>query len=174
MQSLRRTLVVAAALAAPQLLTAQASGIRKEFVAQMSRAEQNLVALANAVPQDKLGWRPPGVRSFTEVFMHVIIENLDIPPLFGAAKSTISLPANAEKSVTTKAQVVDLLTKSFAYAKQAVAAVPDAQLNDMASYFGTPMTKRGIMLELSGHGLEHMGQLVAYARMNGIKPPWSQ
>ena len=67
-----------------------------------------------------------------------------------------------------------MLTKSFAYAKQSMMAVPDAQMEAMASYFGTQMTKRAILIALAAHGNEHLGQLIAYARMNGVVPPWSK
>lgn len=176
-----RMMVAAALMALPSLgagqgaSSANATGVKKDVLMQIEDAEKKLVGLANAIPPAKFGWRPaPGVRSFSEVLIHVAMENLEIPPMAGAAASTTKAAADAEKTVTDKAAVVALLTKSFAYAKQSVMAAPDAQMDANASYFGTNMSKRGILIALAIHGHEHLGQLIAYARMNAIVPPWSQ
>ena len=149
------------------------SGLKKDIIFQIDDAQSKLLALANAIPAAKFAWRPtPDVRSVSEVLIHVADENMAIPVQAGATASTAKMPADAEKSVTEKAAVIDLLTKSFAYAKQALLAVPDAQMDAASSYFGTPMSRRGIYFALAIHGHEHLGQLIAYARSNNIKPPW--
>jgi uncharacterized damage-inducible protein DinB len=50
----------------------------------------------------------------------------------------------------------------------------EASLNAPADFFGTKTTVRAIYLRILVHNNEHMGQSVAYARMNGVVPPWSQ
>jgi len=174
-----KTVVVAALIALPSLAAGQAAnpanatGVKKDIITQLNDAQDKLTKLANAIPAEKFGWRPgTGVRSVSEVLVHVAAENVAIPPMTGVPKSTIVVPADAEKTVTTKAAVIDLLTKSFAYAKQSMMALPDAQMEGAADYFGTPMSKRGIFIALAIHGHEHLGQSIAYARMNSIKPPW--
>lgn len=158
---------------APIALHAQATGVKKDILLQLSEAETKLIGLANAIPADKFSWRPNAdVRSVSEVFVHVAMENIEIPPMAGAAKSTTTVAENSEKTVTSKAAVIDLLTRSFAYAKQATMALPDAQMDASANYFGTAMSKRGVFIALAVHGHEHLGQMIAYARSNGIKPPW--
>ena len=66
------------------------------------------------------------------------------------------------------------LKKSFEHARNAVKAVSEAQLNDAIKMFGQDATKRKAMITLVEHGSEHLGQSIAYARMNQITPPWSQ
>jgi len=169
------TLLAAPVRVAPaQGNPASATGVKKDIIAQLNDAESKLVQLAKAFPDAKFGWSPPGARTVSEVFIHVAAENIDIPPMTGVPASATKMPANAEKTVTTKAAVLDLLTKSFAYAKASVMALPDAQMDASASYLGTPMSKRGIMMAVASHGNEHLGQLIAYARVNSIVPPWSQ
>lgn len=181
MRIAKRGLMIAAVIALPTIVAGQgtnpanATGLKKDIILQLEDAEKKLIALANAIPPAKFSWRPaPNVRSVSEVFIHVALENLEIPPMVGVAASATKAPQDAERTVTNKAAVIDLLTKSFAYAKQAVTATPDAQMDANASYFGTQMTKRGILIALAIHGHEHLGQMIAYARMNAIAPPWSQ
>jgi uncharacterized damage-inducible protein DinB len=145
-------------------------------VQSLDDAEQKMVGLAQAVPQEKFTWRPAtGVRSISEVFMHVVGANLFIPTFAGVPRDTsVALSRDSETKVTDKAQVVDLLKKSFAHAKRAVMAVPDAELEAEVKLFGQPSTKRGVLVLVATHAHEHVGQSIAYARMNGVTPPWSQ
>ena len=177
-------LVAASAVALPAQGTAPAAaapaagaptGIRKELIQQIEDAERKLVALAEAVPQEKYGWRPaPGVRSIGEVFVHVAGANLMIPGIAGVpAPSDFTLARDAETKMTDKAQVVDALRRSFAHAKQGVASLSDADLDAPVTLFGQPTTKRGVFVLVATHAHEHLGQSIAYARSNGIVPPWS-
>ena len=114
-------LVLAASTAPAQSADpAKATGVRKELIAQLSDAEQKLVALAEAIPAEKYGWRPaPGVRSVSEVFVHMVGANYQIPAMAGVTRApNVALSRDMETTVTDKAQVVDMLKKSFAYAKQ--------------------------------------------------------
>ncbi|MDF1502531.1 DinB family protein [Roseisolibacter sp. H3M3-2] len=185
MRLLLRTVAAGALLAAPLApLAAQApaaaapaaaAGIRQDLVAQLEDAEKKLIALAEATPQDKYGWRPAaGVRSTSEVFMHMAGANYMIPPIAGAARAAgLTLTPDSEKTVTDKAAVVKHLRESFAYAKQAVLGVADDQLSAPVTLFGRPSTKRGVLVLMATHAHEHLGQSIAYARTNGIVPPWS-
>jgi uncharacterized damage-inducible protein DinB len=166
----------AATSGAPTAGSQSASGLRKELIQELESAEKKMVALAEATPQEKYGWRPaPGVRSVSEVFMHVVGANFMIPGMAGVKRDKgVTLSRDMEKSVTDKAQVVDMLRKSFAYAKQAMTDVPDGEMDAQVSLFGQPSTKRGVLVVIATHAHEHVGQSIAYARVNGITPPWSQ
>lgn len=153
-----------------------ATGLRKELIAQLEDAERKLVALAEATPQDKYGWRPsPGVRSVSEVFVHVAGGNLGIPRMAGVQRApSMTLGRDAEKTMTDKAQVVAALRASFAHVKQAVMDVPDDQMDTAVDLFGQPSTRRGVLVLLATHNHEHLGQAIAYARSIGVVPPWSR
>ncbi|MGZ8376506.1 MAG: DinB family protein [Gemmatirosa sp.] len=185
MRSLLRTVVAGAVLiAAPLAVSAQAptapatapaAGLRADLVASLADAESKLVQLAEAMPQDKYAWRPaPGVRSVSEVFMHMVGANYMIPPMAGAPRPTgVTLTQESERTVTDKTAIVNHLKQSFAYAKQAVTSVPDAELDAAVQLFGRPSTKRNVMVLMATHAHEHLGQAIAYARSNGVRPPWS-
>jgi uncharacterized damage-inducible protein DinB len=170
------------ALAAPSLLVAQgadpasAAGLRKELIGQLADAEQKFLALADATPAEKYTWRPAaGVRSVSEVYMHMVGSNYMIPGIAGVKrKPDVAFSPDMETKITDKAQIVDLLRKSFAHARQAVMDVPDAQMDASVNLFGTPSTNRGVLVLMATHAHEHLGQSIAYARMNGIVPPWSR
>ncbi|HEX5831443.1 MAG TPA: DinB family protein [Gemmatimonadaceae bacterium] len=152
------------------------AGIRAEIIQQLDDAGEKLIALARAMPQEKYSWRPaPGVRSVSEVLIHVAGANFMIPGMVGVKPAAgVTLRNDMERTVTDKAEVTELLEKSFAHARQAVLEVPDAELEAMVNYFGSRSSKRGVLLSLATHAHEHLGQSIAYARMNGVTPPWSR
>src|SRR6476620_9873707 len=161
--STRHLLVPALALllAAPIAAVAQsdpasATGYRKELIGQLADAEQKLVALAEATPAEKYSWRPAaGVRSIGEVFMHVVGANYMFPGMAGVKrKPDVALARDMETSVTDKAQIVDLLKKSFAHAKQGVMDVPDAQMDASVNMFGMTTTNRGVLVTMATHAHE--------------------
>lgn len=151
-------------------------GLRAELVAQLADAERKFVALAEAIPADKYGWRPAaGVRSVSEVLMHMVGANYMIPGMAGVQrKPDVALARDMETTVTDKAQVVDLLRKSFVHAKLAVTDVPDDRMDVAVNLFGSKSTNRGVLVLMATHAHEHLGQTIAYARMNGVVPPWSR
>ena len=158
----------AAAPAAPT------SGFRADFLTQFDDVSKKIVDLAEAVPADKYGWRPaPGVRSISEVYMHIVSGNSYIPSFIGV-KPMEGTDRGMEKSVTEKARVVDLLKKSMAHARAAVLATPDADLDKKVKIFGGESSERGVIMIIGNHLHEHLGQSIAYARANGVTPPWSK
>jgi uncharacterized damage-inducible protein DinB len=133
-----------------------------------------LLALAEAIPADKYGWRPAaGVRSVSEVFMHVAIENFSLLNVTGPAMPA-DLKENMEKTVTAKPEVIGWLKRSLAAVAGAHAHAPASELQRNVRINDRDATVDGMYLRILVHDNEHMGQLVAYARMNGIVPPWSE
>ena len=151
------------------------SGFRADFLVQLDMVGKQIVDLAEAVPADKYSWRPaPGVRSVSEVYMHIVGGNSYIPSFMGI-KPMAGIERGMEKSVTDKAKVVDLLKKSIAHARSAVLAVPDSDLDKKVKIFGgQEASERAVIMIIGNHLHEHLGQSIAYARANGVTPPWSQ
>jgi len=79
-----------------------------------------------------------------------------------------------EKSTTDKAKIVATLKDSFAHANAAIKAMPDADLEKSLDWFGGKNTERGVLLFVVRHAAEHLGQSIAYARMAGVTPPWTE
>ncbi|HEV8384477.1 MAG TPA: DinB family protein [Candidatus Acidoferrales bacterium] len=163
-----------AAQAAPAAPTAPASGLRAEFLFNMSGVERELVSLAEKMPAEKYSWRPgEGVRSVSEVYMHVAGGQFNYASVLGVPIPT-GFDQNFEKVYTDKAKVVEWLKLSFANVKQAAMNLSDADLDQTVKLFGREGTKRSVLLRIISHGHEHLGQSIAYARMNGIVPPWTE
>jgi uncharacterized damage-inducible protein DinB len=81
---------------------------------------------------------------------------------------------NLEKNAMPKDKMVETLKASFDHVKKTVMAVPDADLDKPVTMFGgMQTTMRGMLLLLATHSHEHLGQSIAYARMNGVVPPWT-
>ena len=158
--------------------SADVSGLRADMIADISTMESKYVGLAEAMPASAYAWSPmEGVRSVGEVFCHVAAANFGIPRFFGveapAEAAALEPKCETDDLESLKAGAVDSLQKSFVFAKQAIAAVPDANLDDATKLFGRDTTKRAAMLMYVTHMHEHLGQSVAYARSNGVVPPWS-
>jgi uncharacterized damage-inducible protein DinB len=85
-----------------------------------------------------------------------------------------SAKANPETAITQKAQVIDWLKRSLEAVKTAHAQVTPEDLRRSVKINNRSATVDGIYLRILVHANEHMGQLVAYARVNGIVPPWSE
>jgi uncharacterized damage-inducible protein DinB len=167
------TLALVAGLSAGAAAQAAPAGERADIVAQLDDAATKLVQLAEAIPQEKYSWRPgPGVRSVSEVFMHVAGANYYFPSFLGV-RAQSPLPNDAEKSVTTKAQVVSSLKGAIDQFRGVIRGLSDADLNKPATMFGRQTTYRNVLLTVVSHHHEHLGQMIAYARSNGITPPWS-
>jgi uncharacterized damage-inducible protein DinB len=141
---------------------------------QIGAAQEKLVALAEAMPADKYGWRPgEGVRSVGEVFMHVASANFWLPTFWGAKVPAGVDPRNLEKEGADKAKTVAALKQSFDFVHQAVNALPDSDLQKPIKIFGHDAIVAEAMMGIASHDHEHLGQAIAYARMNGVVPPWS-
>ena len=157
------------------LLHAQYDGIWQGYDPNWGHVSRQLIALAEATPQEKFGWRPgPGVRSTSEVFMHIAMANFYLLSVTGPRMPTDLTSPDMEKTVTDKMQAIDWLKRSLDAVKTAHAAAKPADLRRKVENTKGGRRVDGIYLRIIVHANEHMGQLVAYTRMNGIVPPWSQ
>lgn len=141
---------------------------------QIAAAQEKLISLAEATPADKYGWRPgEGVRSVGEVYMHVASANYFLPTFWGAKIPAGVDPRTLEKDGADKAKTVAALKQSFDFVHQAINALPDSDLHKPIKIFGRDAVVAEAMLGIATHDHEHLGQAIAYARMNAIVPPWS-
>jgi len=156
-------------------LFGQTATFKDAFLAQLKDVESKAVALAEATPQEKYSWRPAeGVRSVSEVFVHIASANFFFPTMVGVKMPPKAVAPNSEKTVTDQAQVVALLKQSFEHVRNGVSALSDADMAKETKMFGKPATYETVLFTMANHMHEHLGQSIAYARMNGIVPPWSK
>ena len=151
------------------------SGYRSEVLSEIIVQSDKLTRLAEAIPADKYTWRPePDVRSIAEVFLHISAANYNLYSMVGAKVPSGLDVKGLEKSTTEKTKVIAILKDSFAHAKQAINAMPDADLEKKIDWFGGKNTERGLLLFIVRHTAEHLGQSIAYARAVGVVPPWTE
>jgi uncharacterized damage-inducible protein DinB len=169
-----RTLLLAAVFAGA-ILHAQPEGLWQGYDGEWGHVSRQLIALAEATPAEKFSWRPAaGVRSVSEVYMHIALANFYLLSVTGPKMPADMTSGDLEKTVTSKAEVVDWLKRSLKAVKTAHAGIQPADLARKVKIENRDATVDGMYLRIIVHANEHMGQLIAYARMNGIVPPWSK
>jgi uncharacterized damage-inducible protein DinB len=150
---------------------------QSDFASDVDFVGKRLVDLANAVPADKYGWRPAaGVRSVSEVYMHVAGADFLLPSLVGG-KLPEGFSRDLEKSVTDKAKVIEWLKKGIENAKAVGTGLSNADLDKKIKVQflgGAELSQRRILMIVQTHMHEHLGQSIAYARSIGVTPPWSE
>ena len=172
-------LLAALLLAAPKPALAQSapaaptSGFRADFLADWDDMARKAVSLAEAMPADKFSWRPQGARTVSEIYMHIAGGNFGFMRLLGAELPAGIDPQAFEKTLTEKTKVVETLKKSFEHVRQAVLKTSDADLDKPVQFFGRPSTIRNVLYIVGTHQHEHFGLAIAYARVNGVVPPWT-
>lgn len=169
--------VLAPGASAQEVVTRDsAAAVKAAFLADLDGMRAKFVGLAQAFPADKYTWRPmEGVRSVSEVLMLLAVEGQTFAPNgFGGKPGLAREEAAKLNAITDKAQVIEHLTKGFDYAKQAIEAVDPATLTGRRALFGRERSIPEIAQLIGGDMHEHLGQLIAYARMNRIVPPWSK
>jgi len=150
-------------------------GLWQGYDGEWGHVSRQLVALAEAIPAEKYAWRPgPGVRSTSEVFMHIAMANFYLLSVTGPPMPADLKSPDMEKTVTAKPEVVEWLKRSLEAVRTARASLKPGDLQRKVKIAGREATVDGMYLRIVIHANEHMGQLVAYARMNGVVPPWSQ
>jgi uncharacterized damage-inducible protein DinB len=166
---------MATVLLCAQALFAQVpEGIAQGYDGEWAHVSRQLMALAEATPAEKFAFRPAaGVRSTSEVYMHLAIANFYFLSVIGQ-KMPAEIKQDTEKTVTSKAEVMGWLKRSLDAVKAAHAAEKPKDLERKVTIFKRETTADNIYLRAIVHTNEHMGQLIAYARMSGVVPPWSK
>jgi hypothetical protein len=192
-------LIWAATLLAATALSAQehnapskpVNRARQELLDPFLGAAHEALDLAKAVPEDKYSWRPmEGVRSFGEVFAHMAGSTLlfcsyagmQPPPGPAHDLATIYMKRGfempeifaSERTLKTKAQVIAAMEQAFREARGLFERLSDTEMEKTTDFFGSTLTMRGLLVRMGDHLSEHLGQSIAYARVNHIVPPWSR
>lgn len=166
-------LALAAAVAAP----AAAQSFQSEVALDVRAVGEKYVSLARAMPADAYDWRPgEGVRSVSEVFMHISAANMglpfnfmQVPPPAGYAQDWFG----TAEQITDKDAIVGHLETAFEHMASTIEGLSDEQLMQPVNVFARDTNWMGAVLLLQTHAHEHLGQAIAYARTNDVVPPWS-
>lgn len=162
-----------AALGHDEAAAAGSDAVGQAMLGQFDRTAGKLVQLANAIPEDHYGWRPAdGVRSVSESLMHTAAANFSLAAALGVTMPD-DMPEDME-AVTDKAAVVKALEDSIDSARRALENAGAGDMGEMTEAFGQKMPRATVAFIILSHNGEHLGQLIAYGRSNGVVPPWSQ
>jgi hypothetical protein len=154
--------------------TAPSYDMKGQSLADLQVVQKKFVDLANAIPADKLTWRPsPDSRSFAEVFLHVAGERYGILGLMGTTPPAGFDGKTFEKSTTDRARIVEELNKSWEFTQKAINGMSNADFAKLLPKLGPQANAGDVIYILVADAHEHLGQSVAYARENGIVPPWT-
>jgi hypothetical protein len=148
--------------------------MKAQALLDLQRLQTKFVDLAKALPADKLNWRPsPDSRSSAEVFLHVAGERYQILALMGAMPPPDFNGKTFEKSTTDQAQIIEQLNKSWQWTQKTIAGMTNADFAKLLPKLGPQANAGDVVYILVADAHEHLGQAVAYARVNGIVPPWT-
>ena len=162
---------------------AAASGLAADLLTDVSQLETKMMALARAIPADRYDWRPAaGVRSVSEVVRHVAADNYLLPAMLGhAAEPSTGIRGDDfktaqafEQRTLSRDDAIAQMERSFAHLKRALGGTTAERMSEKVTLFGHPSTVQSTWILTATHLHEHLGQLIAYARSNGVVPPWSR
>jgi uncharacterized damage-inducible protein DinB len=148
--------------------------MRPQSLLDLEGVNKKMIQLAEVIPQDKYTWRPaPDARSVAEVFLHISGERYFILGLGGAPKPDGFNGKDYEKSTTDKTRIIEELNKSWDYTKAQISSMSNADFAKLLPKLGPEANAGDVVYILVADQHEHLGQLVSYARTNGITPPWT-
>lgn len=167
--------VVFGQIASAQDGSSQNVGFRTEFLNHFDSSTKKMLSLAEAIPADKYAWRPAtGVMSVAEVFTHVAEVDLHYLATSLNSKAPADLDPKSLGKLQEKDQVVAAVRRTFEFVRRTVEQMSDSDMEKTTTLYGRSSSYRNVLLQLLHHSSEHVGQTIAYARMNSIVPPWSR
>src|SRR5207248_8500862 len=149
---------------------AQPAGMQAAYTKDLGTLSNKFTGLAR-VMSGKYDWKPrQGVRSVGDVFNLIVKENGVLVGVLSGTPNTGAAPA----AITDPDKLQEALNASYANLQKAITGLSDSDLQPPVKLFGHDLTKQGAVMLLLGDQHEHLGQSIAYARSNGVVPPWSK
>ena len=170
-------LLIAVALIPESVARAQTAptGFRGEFLHQFNQSMEKIVALAEAVPAETYARRPlPAVMPMARMFAHIATYNYEYPARAMGIPTPAGIDRDTLERVATKPAVVALLRNSAEHVRRVVRQMPESQLAQETTLYGRRVPQWAVLLQLIAHMDDHLGQTIAYSRVTGVVPPWSQ
>jgi uncharacterized damage-inducible protein DinB len=149
---------------------AQPAEMQAAFAKDAGTLSDKFTGLAR-VMSGKYDWKPgQGVRSVGDVFNLIVMENGMLVGVLSGTPNTGARPA----PITDPEKLKEALKASYVSLQKAITGLSDNDLQAPVKLFGRDMTKQGALILLLEDQHEHLGQSIAYARGNGVVPPWSK
>ena len=149
---------------------AQPAGMPSAFEKDAGTLSDKFTGLAR-VMSGKYDWKPAqGVRSVADVFNLIVKENGLLAGVLSGTPNTAAFPA----PITDPEKLQEALKASYVDLQKAITGLSENDLQAPVKLFGRDMTKQGALMLILEDQHEHLGQSIAYARSNGVVPPWSK
>lgn len=170
-----RTLLILAFFASATVFAqgpARSQTLAQVFDGQVGTIEREVLGLAQKMPADKYNFAPAtgtppagtfdGVRTFGLQVRHIatVMYMVSSQILGEATPVDIGADENGSNSLQTKDQIIAYFQAAIAYAHKAMQSItPENQA-----------TRAGNAAFIGLHSYDHYGQMVVYARLNGVTP----
>ena len=154
--------------------TAPSYDMKAQALLDLEAVNKKCVDLVQALPSEKLTWRPSAdSRSFAEVFLHVSGERYGILSMLGATPPAGFKAKEFERSTTDRDRIVEDLNQSWSFTSETISRMSNADFAKLLPKLGPQANEGDVIYILVADAHEHLGQLIAYARQNGVVPPWT-
>ena len=154
--------------------SSEQDNFKQQFLQHFDYASR-ILSLAKAMPAESYTWQPEeGVYTVAKVYAHIARYN------YYYLESSLDIPApdNVDvenmESLINKEDVVTALEQSIEHVKTSINEMPAEKLDKMTELYGQSVNGQAVLMQLITHYSEHVGQAIAYARMNDVVPPWSR
>ncbi|HXO00056.1 MAG TPA: DinB family protein [Candidatus Acidoferrales bacterium] len=148
--------------------------MKPQSLLDLEAVNKKFISLAEAIPADKFTWRPASdTRSFAELFLHVAGERYGFLGLMGATAPPEYDPKTFAKSTTDKAKIIEELNKSWQFTQGVIQGMTNSDFAKPLPKLGPDANEGDVIYLLVVDAHEHLGQAIAYARVNGVVPPWT-
>ncbi len=130
------------------------------------------IAAAGKMPEENYAFKPaPDVRTFGQLVGHLA----DSQYYFCALAAGETMPSSAaEKTKTTKADLVAALKDAASYCSKTYAAMTDARGSEMVKLMNIDFARLAVLVVNTSHIYEHYGNISTYMRIKGLVPPTSE
>lgn len=151
------------------------AAFRTSLLQSFNEASGKILSLAEAIPEANYGWHPmEGVSSVQEILVHVTETNLSLGARLGGKPPARLESKTVRSKMKTKAEALTITKHGMQYIREILTAIPAVELLPEVTVFGNQAPKMRVAFLPADHAHEHLGQLIAYARINRIVPPWSK
>jgi len=140
---------------------------------QLSRKWENAktytLKMADLMPAENYDFRAVAeVMSFKEQLLHIAdnIKWLSSAFLFSEGNQQ-----GADTAKMDKATVMKYISDAYDQGLSVHHMISQKQLYEVVPFFAGPMTRRQILILMHDHQTHHVGQMIVYLRLKGIKPP---
>ena len=143
--------------------------LQTQLARKWENSKDYAIKLVASYPESAYGFKPsPEEMSFQEQVLH-IVDNINF--LSSSFLLTDVPVKRSEKAVLSKQELLTILADAYDRGAVAHTKLRADQLDEKIKFFAGPKTRRQMLILMHDHQTHHLGQLIVYLRLNGIKPP---